>query len=94
MLPDGRLAVSDVTTKTVADLALAAGVSVYGIQEERADLEQLFLQLTSGMYAAQPPPGYVMPPGFPPQPPPGYPPFQQQGFQQQPGQQGLGGSHL
>jgi ABC-2 type transport system ATP-binding protein len=50
-LMDGRLAVSGVDAKHVADVALRAGVSVYGIQEEQVDLERLFLQLTSGQYA-------------------------------------------
>ncbi|TWP53259.1 ABC transporter ATP-binding protein [Lentzea tibetensis] len=54
-LPDGRLAVAGVTSKYIADAALKAGVSVYGMQEEQIDLERLFFQLTSGQYAA---PGY------------------------------------
>ncbi|GGU62930.1 ABC transporter ATP-binding protein [Lentzea flava] len=63
-LPDGRLAVSDVDSKHVADSALRAGVSIYGIQEEQVDLERLFFQLTSGQYA-----GYAPAPN----------PYQQQG---------------
>ncbi len=80
-VPDGRIAVAGVEAKQVADLALKAGVSIYGIQEEKADLEQLFFQLTSGQYAA---PGlnqqaYQQPPqGSGYYPPPGY----QQGYQQ------------
>jgi ABC-2 type transport system ATP-binding protein len=54
-LPDGRLAVSDVDSKHVADIALRAGVSIYGIQEEQVDLERLFFQLTSGQYAGYAP---------------------------------------
>ncbi|MEU5694173.1 ABC transporter ATP-binding protein [Actinosynnema sp. NPDC020468] len=54
-VPDGRIAIAGVDAKRVADLALKAGVSVYGIQEEKADLERLFFQLTSGQYAAPPP---------------------------------------
>ncbi|MFD4674918.1 ABC transporter ATP-binding protein [Lentzea sp. NPDC058450] len=50
-LPDGRLAVSGVDSKHVADSALRAGVSIYGIQEEQVDLEQLFFRLTSGQFA-------------------------------------------
>ncbi|MET9224734.1 ABC transporter ATP-binding protein [Lentzea sp. NPDC003310] len=57
-LPDGRLAVSGVDSKHVADAALRAGVSVYGIQEEQADLEQIFFRLTSGQYAAPAPAPY------------------------------------
>ncbi|WP_233345816.1 ABC transporter ATP-binding protein, partial [Saccharomonospora iraqiensis] len=70
---DGRVAVSGSSVQQIADLAAQAGVAVYGIQEETADLEQLFFQLTSPQYAA---------------PVPGHPPqFAQQPFQQpqQPG---------
>ncbi|MCE6998062.1 ATP-binding cassette domain-containing protein [Saccharothrix sp. S26] len=82
-LPDGRLAVSGVDAKQVADTALKAGVSIYGIQEEKADLERLFFQLTNGQYAA--PGQYAQPvayqqPGYQ-TPPQGY---QQQGYQQPP----------
>ncbi|MBM7859342.1 ABC transporter ATP-binding protein [Lentzea nigeriaca] len=63
-LADGRLAVSGVDSKHVADSALRAGVSIYGIQEEQVDLERLFFQLTSGQYA-----GYA----------PAQNPYQQQG---------------
>lgn len=52
-LPDGRLAVIDADSRTVAELALQAGVAIYGMQNERVDLEQLFFQLTSGQYVAQ-----------------------------------------
>jgi ABC-2 type transport system ATP-binding protein len=31
----------------VGDVALAAGVAVHGLVEERVDLEQMFLQLVS-----------------------------------------------
>ncbi|MFT7841347.1 ABC transporter ATP-binding protein [Saccharothrix sp. BKS2] len=87
-LPDGRIAVTGVEPRQVADTALKAGVSVYGIEEEKADLERLFFQLTSGQYAApgqlppqQPGTGYYAPP--PGYPPTGYPqPDQQQGYQQ------------
>src|SRR6202000_1733401 len=44
-LPDGRLAIGGVEDKQVADIALQAGVSVYGIQVERVNLEQLYLNL-------------------------------------------------
>jgi ABC-2 type transport system ATP-binding protein len=57
-LPDGRLAVSGVDSKYVADCALKAGVSIYGIQEEQVDLERLFFQLTSGQYAGSAPAPY------------------------------------
>jgi ABC-2 type transport system ATP-binding protein len=46
--PDGRLAVGGADAARVGDLALAAGVAVHGLVEERMDLEQMFLQLVSG----------------------------------------------
>jgi ABC-2 type transport system ATP-binding protein len=82
--PDGRLAVVGATVQQVGDVAAKAGVALYGVQEERADLEQLFFRLTSGQYAGQgfgqaPPPGYQ-------QPPPGYAPGTPPGGYQQPPQ--------
>ncbi|TWF92738.1 ABC transporter ATP-binding protein [Saccharopolyspora dendranthemae] len=50
-LPDGRLAVLGADSRTVADLALQAGVALYAMQDERIDLEQLFFQLTHGQFA-------------------------------------------
>ena len=78
-LPDGRIAVTGSDSRSVAELALQAGVAVYGIQEEQVDLERLFFQLTSGQYV-----GAQQPPGGPPGPgswaPPGGPnPYQQHG---------------
>jgi ABC-2 type transport system ATP-binding protein len=49
-LPDGRLAVTGANSTTVGEIALAAGVAIYGIAEQRADLEQRFFELTSGQY--------------------------------------------
>jgi ABC-2 type transport system ATP-binding protein len=49
-LEDGRLAVIDTDSRAVADLALEAGVALYGMQDEHDDLEQLFFKLTSGQY--------------------------------------------
>jgi ABC-2 type transport system ATP-binding protein len=85
-LPDGRLAVGGVDTKQVADLALQAGVSIYGIEEEKVNLEQLYFAMTNGQYAAAGPNPYGPPPGggfggppsggFPHQAPPQqYPPI-------------------
>jgi len=88
-LPDGRLAVSGVDTKRVADVALKAGVALYGVQEEQADLEQLFFQLTSGQFAgSQVNPYQQQPPqqGGPGSPPGGWGP-PSGGFPQQPPQQ-------
>ncbi|WP_020670562.1 ABC transporter ATP-binding protein [Amycolatopsis nigrescens] len=85
--PDGRVSVVGATVQQIGDLASKAGVALYGMQEERADLERLFFQLTQGQYAAPQPP-YGQPPqqggwGGPPQgPPPGY--QQPQQYQQQP----------
>ncbi|WP_199439378.1 ABC transporter ATP-binding protein [Umezawaea beigongshangensis] len=88
-LQDGRLAVTGVDSKQVADVALKASVSIYGIQEEKVDLERLFFQLTSGQYAApgvqqygqQPPPQPYQQQYAPPQQT-GYhvPPPQQSGY--------------
>jgi ABC-2 type transport system ATP-binding protein len=82
-LPDGRIAVTGVEARDVADTALKAGVSVYGIQEEKVDLERLFFQLTNGQYAA--PGQYAQPAAYQQQPPGGYQQFQQPapGYQQQ-----------
>jgi ABC-2 type transport system ATP-binding protein len=46
-LPDGRLAVAGADPVRVGDTALAAGVAIYGMEQERVDLEQLFLRLTA-----------------------------------------------
>jgi ABC-2 type transport system ATP-binding protein len=94
-LPDGKIAVVGATVQQIGDVAATAGVALYGVQEEKADLEQLFFRLTSGQFAA---PG-MMPPGQPQMPPGGYgtapggyaqpvpqQPVYQQGYQQ-PGQQ-------
>ncbi len=85
--PDGKLAVVGATVQEIGDVAATAGVALYGVQEEKADLEQLFFRLTSGQYTApsqvqygQQPPipqgGYTQPGGF--QQPQGYAP--QQGY--------------
>ncbi|HVV18034.1 MAG TPA: ABC transporter ATP-binding protein [Pseudonocardiaceae bacterium] len=76
--PDGRLAIGGVQAKQVADIALQAGVSVYGIEEEKVNLEQLYFALTN-----QPPQNAYGAPGWgaPPPPPPSQP-FQQQQYQQ------------
>jgi ABC-2 type transport system ATP-binding protein len=47
-LPDGRLAVGGTDAARVGDLALAAGVAVHGLVEERMDLEEMYLQLVEG----------------------------------------------
>ncbi|GAA5127210.1 ABC transporter ATP-binding protein [Haloechinothrix salitolerans] len=80
----GRLAVMNTSARQVGDIALRAGVAIYGLEERHADLENLFFQLTSGQYTAAPPqhqqygqePGapYGGQPGAPYQaPPPGTP---------------------
>jgi ABC-2 type transport system ATP-binding protein len=82
--PDGRVAVAGSSVQQIGDLAAKAGIAVYGMQEEHADLERMFFQLTQGQYAGGP--------GFPPQqpqyqgPPPGYqgPPSGPQQYQQGP----------
>ncbi|MFL6118265.1 ABC transporter ATP-binding protein [Actinophytocola sp.] len=85
--PDGKLAVVGATIQQVGDIAAQAGVALYGVHEERADLEQMFFRLTAGQYTGQTPYGQAPPPGW------GAPP-QQQGYQQpgyqQPGYQQQG----
>ncbi|HJQ47405.1 MAG TPA: ATP-binding cassette domain-containing protein [Amycolatopsis sp.] len=99
--PDGRVAVLGATRQQIGDLVAQSGLAVYGMEEDRADLEKLFFQLTNGAYtgapqyaqqAQPPPPGGG---GWGP-PPPGYGPPQQQyqappGYQQPGPQQGWGG---
>ncbi|GAA3823359.1 ABC transporter ATP-binding protein [Amycolatopsis tucumanensis] len=90
--PDGRVAVVGATRQQIGDLVAKFGIAVYGIEEERADLEKLFFQLTSPQYAGAPQQPYGQPPqqgGWGGPPPPGYPPQQQ--YQQAPPQQGHGG---
>ncbi|MGX7824394.1 ABC transporter ATP-binding protein [Actinokineospora sp. 24-640] len=76
---DGRVAIADATAQQIGDVAAKAGVALYGVQEERVDLEQLFFRLTSGQYAAPPQVQYGTPPQVGYTPPQGY---QQQGYQQ------------
>ena len=60
---EGWLAIGGADVRQVGDTALRAGVAIYGMHEERADLEQLFFQLTNGQFAAPPPQpqGYAVP---------------------------------
>jgi ABC-2 type transport system ATP-binding protein len=51
---DGGLTVTGATATVVGDTALAAGVAIYGLTQERADLERQFLDLTDG----RPQPGF------------------------------------
>ena len=87
--PDGKLAVAGATVQQIGDIAATAGVALYGVQEERADLEQLFFALTSGQYSVpgQPAHGQLppIPPGYQQQgPPQGYQQAPPQGYQQPP----------
>jgi ABC-2 type transport system ATP-binding protein len=89
-LPDNKIAVTNATVQQIGDVAAKAGVALYGVQEERADLEQLFFRLTSGQFAAPQQTTYGQMPqapqgGYPPPPVPGFGPPQQQGYQQQQG---------
>jgi len=60
---EGWLAIGGADVRQVGETALRAGVAIYGMHEERADLEQLFFQLTNGQFAAPPPQpqGYAVP---------------------------------
>lgn len=50
-MPDGRLGIADGDPVRVGDIALAAGIAIYGLVEEKIELEQLYFQLTSGGWA-------------------------------------------
>jgi ABC-2 type transport system ATP-binding protein len=47
---DGGLTVTGATATVVGDTALAAGVAIYGLTQERADLERQFLEMTDARY--------------------------------------------
>jgi ABC-2 type transport system ATP-binding protein len=79
-LQDGRLAIGGVESKQVADIALAASVSVYGIEEERVNLEQLYFRMTGQYAVGQVPPQDAR---YPYQQPPNQQPYQQP-YQQMP----------
>jgi ABC-2 type transport system ATP-binding protein len=86
--PDGKLAVVGATIQQVGDIAAQAGVALYGVHEERADLEQLFFRLTAGQYTGQMPYGQAPQQAQQQGPVPGWgapQPGQQSGYQQQPG---------
>src|SRR5690606_29229073 len=53
-LADGRLAVHNADSRTVADLAWEAGGALTTMQDEHIDLEKVFVQLTSGQPSANP----------------------------------------
>jgi ABC-2 type transport system ATP-binding protein len=46
--PDGQLVVPTTDLRLVGDTALAAGLPVWELRQQRADLEELFLSLTEG----------------------------------------------
>ncbi|WP_031940731.1 ABC transporter ATP-binding protein [Prescottella defluvii] len=67
-LADGRIAICGSDPATVGRTAADVGVTVFGAATENVDLEQVFLAMTSGQYAA-PGHGYGAPPGpVPPRP--------------------------
>ncbi|MCD5418943.1 ATP-binding cassette domain-containing protein [Rhodococcus pyridinivorans] len=51
---DGRLAVVGVTSDRIAELAATAEVTLFGTSVEHVDLEQVYLAMTAGRYAAAP----------------------------------------
>jgi ABC-2 type transport system ATP-binding protein len=79
--PDDGLTITGATTTTVGDVALAAGVAIYGMVPERTDLEQRFLALTAGQFQGHQAfgqPGYLsVPPGAIAVPAPPPPPNQE-----------------
>jgi ABC-2 type transport system ATP-binding protein len=78
--PDGRVAVAGSSVQQIGDIAAKAGIAVYGMQEDHADLERMFFQLTQGQFAGGP--GYQQQPQYQGPPPPGYPPSGPQHQQQ------------
>jgi ABC-2 type transport system ATP-binding protein len=51
-LPDGWLGIAGTDPIHVGDVALSAGVAIYGMVHEKIDLEQLFFQLTAEPWPA------------------------------------------
>jgi ABC-2 type transport system ATP-binding protein len=51
-LPDGRLGVAGADPVQIGNVALGASVAIYGMVEEKIDLEQLFFQLTATPWGA------------------------------------------
>jgi ABC-2 type transport system ATP-binding protein len=78
-VPQGGLAIGGTTSTAVGEIALAAGVAIYGIAEQRTDLERRFFELTNGQY--QPSNGYGAPPDLKHAPPAGLPPPAEPGAQ-------------
>jgi ABC-2 type transport system ATP-binding protein len=50
-MPDGGLLVTGMEPAAVGHAAFSAGVELHELAGERADLEQVFLQLTAGKAA-------------------------------------------
>jgi ABC-2 type transport system ATP-binding protein len=76
--PD-QVRIQGMDAAAVGHAAFAAGVELHELRTERADLEQLFFQLTEGQFHAQG--GAPGGPGIPPGAPPGVPPGPQPGVQ-------------
>jgi ABC-2 type transport system ATP-binding protein len=53
MLPDGWLGVAGADPVRIGDVALAAEVAIYGMVQEKIELEQLFFQLTAEPWQAR-----------------------------------------
>lgn len=58
VLHDGRLGVAGAGEHQIASVAAGAGIAVFGMITEHVDLEQAFLTMTSGQFAAPQPPSY------------------------------------
>jgi ABC-2 type transport system ATP-binding protein len=63
--PDHGLIITGAPSRTIGDVALAAGVAIYRMAQERTDLEQRFLHLTSGDYQAGEQQDGIARPGWP-----------------------------
>jgi ABC-2 type transport system ATP-binding protein len=51
-LPGGWLGIAGADPVHVGEVALGAGVAIYGMEQEKIELEQLFFQLTAQQFAA------------------------------------------
>ncbi|KJF21638.1 ABC transporter ATP-binding protein [Rhodococcus sp. AD45-ID] len=75
--PDGRLAVSGTDSDALAPVAAASGVTIFSVVADHADLEQLFVAMTTPHYATGhpghgPPSSHYGPPSGHYSPPSGY----------------------
>ncbi|MGL4304971.1 MAG: ABC transporter ATP-binding protein [Mycobacteriaceae bacterium] len=51
---DGRLSIANSDNTTILQIATQTGITIFGTTDDSINLEQIFLNLTAGQYAAQP----------------------------------------